>query len=237
MTGRDLVTASLRLIGAVAPGETIATNEAVDGLASVNRMIGSWSNEALMVYSRVNEEFDLVAGTQSYTIGTGGTFSTIRPLEVEQIKLKVGSGSTAIEYPIRILSQAEWASITQKGVSSNIVTDAYLEGTYPLETIHLFPNPSSAYKLIIWSLKQLSEIATLDSDISLPPGYEEALVYNAAIRLASEYGRTPNELVFNIAGDSKAALKRTNHKPAYLRADDALITPARFNIRTGDYNR
>lgn len=41
-TARDVVTAALRLIGALAAGETADAPEAADGLAALNRMMHGW---------------------------------------------------------------------------------------------------------------------------------------------------------------------------------------------------
>jgi hypothetical protein len=237
MTGRDLISASLRLIGAIAPGESIAANEATDGLASINRMLDSWSNESLLIYSRVREEFVLTPNTQSYTIGATGVFVTTRPMRIDQALIRVETSSPAIEYKLNILSLSEWASINQKASSSTIPTDIYIEGTYPNETVNLYPMPSAAYKVVLFSWKPLSTILTLDTAIAFPPGYERALVYNGAIELAPEYGKSVSPEVAKTAEESKSSIKRMNTKPSYLTVDRALISKGGFNIITGGSSR
>lgn len=235
MTGRDLVSASLRLIGAIAQGEAPAASEVTDGLAAINRMIDSWSTESLIIYSEAKEEFTLTPSQQDYTMGTGGNFNTTRPLRLLQASIKVDSTTPAVEYQLRQTSLSEWASIKQKGLSSNIPSDLYFESAYPLAVISLYPVPSVANKVVLYTQKQLSSIATPDTEISLPPGFEDALVYNAALRLAPEYGKAPSQMVVDLAIETKANVKRLNLRPQYLRVDDALVTPARYNIYTGDY--
>jgi hypothetical protein len=233
VTGRELVTAALRLLGVVAPGESLAASEATDGLSSINRMLSSWSTEGLLIYAVTREEFSLVAGTQSYTMGTGATFSTTRPVKINRAMIEVQSSPT-VEYELRILTPEEWAFIPAKDQSSDIPTSLYPEGTYPNETLNLYPKPSAAHKLVLYSQKPLTQISTLDTSISLPPGYEEALVYNGAIRLAPEYGRMLSTEVVAIAGESKSNLKRQNHRPRFLQVDAALTGGLPFNIHTGD---
>lgn len=234
MTGRDLVSASLRLIGALAPGESLASSEATDGLSALNRMLSSWSTEELLIYARVREEFTLTPSTASYTLGTGGDFSTTRPLRIDEALLRDETQTPAVEYPVRILSLAEWASIRLKGVSYDRVTALYAEGTYPLETLNLYPMPSAAHKLVLWSWKPLTEVSTLDTAVAFPPGYEEALVYGLALRLTPEYGKAVPDAVAIVAVEAKANIKRMNHRPQYLRVDEALISEGGFNILTGD---
>lgn len=235
MTGRDLISASLRLIGAIAPGETPSASELTDGLASINRMVDSWTNDNLLIYSEVNEQFPIVAGVQSYTMGPTGTFNTIRPGEITRVLLRVETSTPAIEYPVDILSGREWASILQKEITSKIPNSVYIEGTYPLETLLIYPIPSVAYKLVIYSMKPIATIATIDTIISLPPGYEQALVFNGAVQLAPEYGRAVSQEIAMTATESKASIKRRNYKPSYLRVDNSLITRGSFNIYTGEF--
>jgi len=235
VTGRDLVTAPLRLIGAVAPGESIPANEATDGLAVINRMISSWSNEGLMIYDTVREEFSPTPGDQQYTMGSGADFNTTRPIEVSIVLLRDESVTPAVEYPVSILNEDQWSDIRIKEIQSTIPLYVFIETSYPNLTINVYPKPSTAHKLVFLSKKPLTAISTLDSTISLPPGYEEAIIYNAATRLAPEYGRQIPDIVMMTAVETKASIKRINNKPQYLKVDDALISYGRFNITTGGF--
>lgn len=229
MTARDLINASLRLIGAIAPGETVSADEAFDGLSTLNRLIDSWSTEKLLIYQITKEDFTLVAGTQSYTIGSGGDFDTVRPIEIREALIRSGSS----EYKLDILSLDRWASIIQKGISSEIPIAIYLDGAYPLNNLSVYPKPSAEVTLVLYSLKQISSISSLDSTLSLPPGYERALIYNFAKEVSPEYGMQVNQLVFETANESKANIKRANHRPSYLSADSALTANNSFNFVGG----
>jgi hypothetical protein len=217
---RDLIAGSLRLIGAVAPGDTLDAQEATDGLAALNAMIESWSLDKLLVYAIVREAFSLTPGDGVYSMGASGDFNTPRPVRVEQALIRDETVTPAIEIPISIRTMEEWSGITVKDVQSPYPTDLYPEGTNPLETLNLYPVPSAAHKLVLYSWKPLSQIATLDTVLTLPPGYDRALKFNLAIELAPEYAKPAPAEVVKIASDSMAALKRVNHRPRYLRAND-----------------
>lgn len=235
MTGRDAVSAALRLIGALASGEAAAASDATDGLSALNRMLGTWSNEGLLIYSRVRDQLTLVASTAAYTMGTGGTFSTARPQAILEALIRDETVSPAAEYPIRMLTLAEYAAIAIKAVTSTYPTAVYDDGGFPYRTLTLYPVPSATHKLVIFSQKPLTEIATLDTSVSLPVGYDEAIIYNLALRLAPEYGKQPSDLVVMIAGDSLANVKRANQTPRYMRIDDLPVSGggSSFNIYTG----
>jgi hypothetical protein len=235
MTGRDLVSASLRLIGVLASGETPEAQEATDGLSALNRLLDSWSTESLLIYTKPREVFTLVAGTSAYTMGSGGTFSTTRPLKIENAELRLTDTSPVVEKPIDIVTKDEFAALTSKTLSSSIPMWLYAEGTHPLETINLWPVPSTAYQIALYSWKVLTQITTLDTSLAFPPGYERALVHALAIEIAPEYGKIPSDLVMAAALESKANIQRMNSKPHFLRVDCALQNqPTRFNIYTGE---
>lgn len=230
MTGRDVVSASLRLIGASAPGESIDAQEAADGLAALNRMIGSFSNEGLMIHAITAEAaFTLTPGDSTVTLGTGGDITT-RPQSIDAVVIRDGS----VDYPVRILSLDEYASIADKTVQSTYPDALYDDGGYPLRTLTLYPVPQAAKQLVLFTRRALTAIADLDTSVSLPPGYEDMLVYNLAVRLAPEYGRAIPDAVGMVATESKASIKRQNHRTSYLRVDSALLPVGHFNIYRGD---
>lgn len=231
MTGRDLVTASLRLLGVVAPGESMAASEATEGLASLNRLISSWSNESLMIYARVRETpFTLTPGTATVTMGAAGNL-TNRPQAIESATIQ--DAATGIETPVNLLTQAEYAAIVLKTQTSTYPTDLYDDGGYPLRTLTLYPVPSAAHKLVVYTARILTAVATLDTDISLPPGYERALTFNLAVEMSPEYGKPVPDVVMMTATESKALIKRMNHKPGMLLGDPALARGDSYNIYTG----
>ena len=234
MTGRELVTAALRLIGAVAPGESLDAAEATDGLASINRMLDSWSNEGLTIHAVTGESpLTLTAGDASVTLGASGDITT-RPMTIEKAVIRNGTTDYA---PLRVMTASEYAAISDKSVQS-IPDSVYDDGGYPQRTLTLYPVPSSSsYSLVLFAKRQLSQIATLDTDVSFPPGYERALIFNGACELAPEYGKAIPDYVFAAANDSKAVLKRANYKPGYLSIDDVPAYARRggFDINTGGY--
>lgn len=233
MTGRDLISASLRLIGALAPGESLAASEATDGLASLNRMIDSWSTEGLIIHAVTAETaFALTASVATVTMGTSGNITT-RPMSIESAFIRDGS----TDYPLRILTHTEYAAIVDKTVQSDYPTALYDDGAFPQRTLTLYPVPSAAHSIVLFTKRALTQIATLDTAISLPPGYDEALVYNLSIRLGPEYGKPLSAEVVGIAQESKASIKRANIKPLYMKPD---AIPAgggggSFNILSGGY--
>jgi hypothetical protein len=230
MTGLDMIARSLRLIGVLAAEETPSAPEAADGLVALNGLLGSWSNEGLLIHSITQESpITLVPGDGTYTLGTAGDLAN-RPMSIERAIIRDGT----TDYPLNVRTADEYAVVSDKSVQSTLPSDIYDDGGFPLRTLTLYPIPSAANGLILFVKRQLTSIATLNTSISLPPGYDRAIAYNLAIDMAPEYGKAVPDVVGMVAVESKASLKRTNHKPKFLRADAALISGGGFNIQSGD---
>lgn len=211
------------MVGVAASGEALDASQATDGLSSLNDLLDSWSNEELMIPNQVREVFALISGQQTYTMGTGGNFNTTRPMRIENAWLQVAGTTPALELPISVVTEEEWARIPLKTLQSTYPTTLYAEDTQPLETLNLYPVPSQVNSLVIYSQKPLSAI-TLDGTISVPKGYLRAMRYNLALELAPEYGKTPPEIVVNIAIQALSDIKRANFKPTYMSCDAALLS-------------
>jgi hypothetical protein len=218
-TARTIITRAMQKIGVLVKSEPPSADEADDALASLNALIASWSNDSLNVYARTWENFPLSAAA-SYTIGTGGTFNTTRPMDI--IEAHVRSGS--IDYPLGIITDEAYNSISYKNLSG-IPEFLNYSNAYPLSIIRLYPIDTSQ-TLYILSEKAVTGFATLDTAFSLPDGWERALIYNLALELAPEYQQQPDPSVVKIAGESLGAIRT---KVAQVRTMDAY--PQNFAVR------
>ena len=200
-TALRIITSALRKAGVLTMGETPAADDAIDCLEMLNDMIASWSNDSLIVYARTLESFPVVSGTTSYTIGSGGTFDTARPIRIISAYVR----SATIDYPLQVINDENYADVGIKSIGG-IPQFLNYTNEYPLATINLFPAPTTGYSLFLLTEKQLSEF-TLNQTVALPPGWKRALIYNLAMELGPEYGQPTSQGVFNTANESKALLR------------------------------
>lgn len=231
MTAQDLIRASLRLIGAIATGETPSASELSDAKEALNGLLESWSTQNLAVSKYSREIFTLIPSQSRYTVGPLADFDTTRPVKV----IGLNSLDSDVETPIEILNIQQYAELQSKTSTNNLVSKAYIEGDAPLEAINFYPVPSDAKDVVMYSQKLITEIDDVTDELGLPPGYERALKYNLAVDLAPEFGRPINQTVFNIAEKSLANIKRRNTKPLYLKSDAlGLATKKSCNIFSGE---
>jgi hypothetical protein len=68
----------------------------------------------------------------------------------------------------------------------------------------------------------LRRFASLDTELTFPPGYERALRFGLALDLAVEYGREASTALVGAFAQAFSAIKRTNTVVPTLGLDPAL---------------
>ncbi len=218
----------------MASGEQPTSNQANDALQTLVDLLDSLSNESLMIYSKLRQVFPLVAGQQTYPMGVGAQFDSARPQKIENAAIQLSSSPTT-ELPMEIINKDEYQAIFIKTIQSTIPLWLYNDDAYPNTNINLWPVPQVVTNIVLYTWQPLNVSLTLQTSLSLPPGWLRMLRYNLAIDLSAEYGVNLNPQVWEIARETKSVLKRMNTKPLYLGMDAALAGPrGSFNWLTGD---
>jgi hypothetical protein len=243
MTANDLIERTLKTIGVLASGETASASDAGDAFTILNNMMDSWATQRLTIYTTARTAFDLAASTQDYTIGTGGTFNIVRPIWIVAASI-IPDGSAAaaqkIELPIQeALNTTQWQHVAIKGTTSTFPLEFYYDKAWTagLATISVWPVPStSSSQLVLYTPTALTQFADRTTNYTFPPGYEEALRYQLATRLAPEFGRPMSPEVMALAQNTFANIKRVNGSTETLGIDAALLSHGgRYNWRTDQY--
>jgi len=231
-TALDLITDSLQLLGVYAPGETVTDADAQRGLNTLNQMMDQWSNLSLVTYEVLEQSATLVPGTQSYTIGTGGVFNMTRP-----IRLLDGPGRAYVldtngnSYDLNVVDRAYWNQIGNTSptvVTSNFPNTLFYDPQFPLGVMWFYPTPSISYTAYWDSMLQLARFTSLTSLLSLPPGYERAIVTNLAVKIKPYFLSAP--LDPEVAIEATIALgdiKRSNLRPMRAQFDGEIVTKSR----------
>ena len=215
MTLLELITMSMKDIGAYNLGDTLDAQEAQDAINALNTMVDMW-NIGLAIYASTRESFALTIGTQTYTWGTGGTFSTARPVKLTGAFVRDSGGN---DYPVELISEPQWDSIPEKTDTGRPFCLFY-NPAYPLAEVNLYYVPDLAYTLYTDSDKDLGEFTSLTATIALPPEYIPALRWNLAAELCPMYKKPVPPKVEQMAMISLAAVKRLHasekNKPVKL---------------------
>ena len=224
-TARLIIEGAIRLIKG--PNYNLAPSELGAGFTGLNDLIASWSSDSILVPSVVTENFALIVGQGSYTIGAGGNFNTVRPTKIlNGVFIRDSNDS---DHPVAVVTRSRYQRIGKKSNTGRPVV-LYYEPHYPLGIIYFDTEPTSTESVHFDSLKPITEITDLSATLTLPPEYKRALRFNLAMELAPEFGdiKLP-DFVVTMADDSKGALERVNADPLeQVTFDNALLPTSHF---------
>lgn len=245
MTLRDLVRSSFRLIGVLREGQGPNNDDITDSLVVLNAMLSSWSIDRLNVFEIRRDQYALVPSQQTYQIGPGAPdFDAPRPVRIDRASvIYTPNGQFSPELPLGSLSVREWEDLRIKNIASTIPTNIYNDNAYPNANLSLWPVPTIALPLVLYTWQVLASnfsAGGLDSALSFPPGYEDAIRYNLAVRLAPEWQKELREDVIESARQSKMYIQSLNAPAPVLRVELGLQGGRRgggWSYLTGSYER
>lgn len=231
----DQIYAALRLLGVLAEGETPSDDTAQDALNALNQMIDSWSIERLSVFNTIDQVFTWPASTISRTLGPSGDFVGVRPVLLDDASY-FRDPTTGVSYGIKFLNQQQYDAIAVKTVTATYPQVMWVNMDMPDVTMKVYPVPLRDLEFHFVSAKELTQPATLATNLAFPPGYLRAFKYNLACELAPEFGVEPSATVQRIAMTSKRNLKRINNPDDLMAMPYSLVTTRqKYNIFQGNY--
>lgn len=227
-TARDLIHRSLRLIHVLDSGEDPTPDEANDSLTAFNDMLDSMSVPGLYIYAQREDIVSWTASEASRTIGASGNFNITRPTRIESAFYRASDDS---DYPIKILrSRESYTGILDKSTEGSIPSYLYYEPAYPLGTLYIYPVPSATAAIHLQTQEQLTQIATLDTTISFPPGYKDLLTAMLCGRLAPEFGVALPPEAQDIMRRASRAVRRANARNVYATIESPGMSGRDYDI-------
>ena len=212
---------------------TFTQNETTYHLSRINSMMDSWANERLMIPYLSQTSFPLTASTVSYSIGVGGTFNMVRPTKI--VDPCFIRDTQNVDSELEIINMETYGRIVQKQTSGSYPAYlAYDQGysTTSTATVYVWPGPTSALTLFINTLQPLLNFSTVTQTLLLPPGYQDAIESNYAVRSAIGVIPVSNDLK-EMARTTKAAIKTGNLISPISRLDYGVAQSMGSNILTG----
>ena len=234
-TAGDQITRALRLLGVLAEGETPTADMSQDALVTMQQMLDSWNTERLSVFSTQDQTFLWPVGEIMRTLGPTGDFVGNRPVLLDDATY-YRDPQTNVSYGVKFINQQQYDGIAVKTVTSTYPQVLFINMTFPDVTMYIYPKPTRTLEWHFISVEELSQPATLTTQLHFPPGYMRAFAYNLAMELAPEYGIEPAPQVQRIAMTSKRNLKRINNPDDVMALPYAIVaTRQRFNVYAGNF--
>ena len=229
-TSGQLITASLRLSGAVAVDETPSADEFNDGILALNDLLETLSTENLAVYGSATETFATVAAQALYTIGPAGNWNTTRPVRISGSPYCTFNG---VDFPIDQIGQGEYDAIGLKTQQQPIVEKLLYVNDNPLGKITLWPVPSGIVNITLNTDRVLVNVTDTATVMTYPPGYLLMFRYMLATMLCGGYGIPVPPDVAAIATSARANVKRANKLKRRATFDGALVESGPTIWQTG----
>lgn len=255
MKFNELGAKALRTIGVAGQGVGVSANNLKVAFEAANDMIDAWAAKRLTVFQTIRKVYPLVANKggplNPYTIGLGGDFDTPRPTWIPNANLNNLTTTPPFEYPMEVLKENEYAAIAIKDMASAQTTSLWFNGKFDttgpavgLGQIFLYPVPNgqTPCELVLYIPIPLMGFADqAQTDYTFPPGYAEALRYQLALRLASEFQKTLSPETLSLVTSTFALIEEANVPIPSIRSDFGLPGTGSayglYNWRTGTNSR
>lgn len=236
----SVLTDSLQELNVLGQGESLGSDLSAFVLGRFNQLLDNWNAKREAVFVEKFETFTFIANQQDYTIGpSGADFTTAnnRPVSIEAANVILNNVTPTVQNPINLRDYQWWANLTVRAVTTTFPTDCYYAPDWPNGILHFWPKPTIAYGLELVYRNTLSQV-TLADTISLPPGYQNALMLTLAEDIAPGLGRVVLPSTTQKAREARARIFANNDFTPRLVTQDAGMPShnrnrSSFNYRTG----
>lgn len=182
VTRDEIIASALRIIGAIAPGETPTTAMYTSGSQALNMIVKAWQADGMPVWVMSQYTLTLVDATNSYSI---------TPKLLKVISAFNRNTSTNIDIPMRVVSQDEYNRLGNKSTAGNPI-QIWAQPLLDTTTVKVYPTPTAveaaANTILITYQKQFSDMDSSSDTLEFPQEWFDAIKFALANRLSFEYG-------------------------------------------------
>lgn len=239
-TAQVQIDRALRLLDQLNSGESGTAQESADGLIALNAMVGSWlANRdmgivTLTTYATLATDQMLPFGyddaiaqnlairlapeykfqiSDSLAAGAGATLNFIRRGAAPAI---TASAQKLVNRALRLVGQ----------IGPDEISTA-TESNYVFDDLNAMISSWAANRDM--GIVGLVAFASLSTVQTLPSGYDDAIVYNLAVRIAPEYGKKASDDVIALSASTLKLIRRAA-APAPLTTAQSIINRALMAI-------
>jgi hypothetical protein len=220
-----LVGGNAAISGVTIPANLVAGGDITDTQGSVppGTTVVSFGAGVVLMSNPANFT---VNPAENFTYTTPGLLKIPRPLRINSGYTRItSSGNTGLDYWFECKNAIErYNEVGFKGVSGPWPTMLTYQPTFPLGTVWIYPNPSQAGEVHLFTDLILSQFPLITTNVNLPQGYTRALKKLLALELCPSWGKTPSAELRRQAAEARAFIKGLNASPvATLRYDTAIV--------------
>jgi hypothetical protein len=216
----DLVTSEIidkafRILGKSSEGEALSARMYEDGRTSLNLLLKTWGTMEHL-WTKTERSLTLVANTAAYVL-------TPKPGRVLSVRRRYTYGTSVTDIPLNEMSRQEYMEMPVKTSSPSTPNSWYYDPQATTGTLYVWPAPSTAVvtenTLQITYLRRIEDMNATGDSLDMPQEWLQAVIWNLADELETEYPVNDPRLAAKIAGKAvqlKAMLKSWDTEPASL---------------------
>ena len=182
MTGAEIIEDAYLILGVGDEGETLTTFQTTRALRALNAMLKAWQAKGVNLWKLQEGTLSLVADQQSYSMYSGGDFTT-RPLQILSCRLYKSS----LETPMIRVPREDYFNLPDKS-SSGIPTQYYYDPGRVQGTLYIWPVDDGTNSLKFTYLDTVDDLDTSANNPDAPQEWYETIIYNLARRLSPRVG-------------------------------------------------
>lgn len=227
MNQQQLITDALTEIGVQDAVTPLSQADLLLGSRVLKQMIDSWNADRLYINGEQRVVFVPSVLKQTYTLGPGGDFNiTPVPAKISRYGvINLGNPIQPLELGLESLTTEEWGAIPVKNIASALPQRVWDDTAFPLRHLNYWPVPNVQVQFTIYSWGPVRDWDDFVTDITFPPGYEEALRLNLALRLAPSFKVVLDPATVELARIALNRVKAMNAPLIDLRCDPMLTNP------------
>lgn len=210
-TASQTIEKAFHILGKASEGEAMTPRMYSDGKSSLNLLLMTWESQPHL-WTLTEATLTLIADTAEYVIDP-------KPMRVVSVRRR----QNGIDTPMTEWSRQEYFDQPNKTVSPSVPVNFYYNPQQSIGTLYLWPAPSAQaaaqYTVPYTYWRRLSDVVNSNDEADIPQEWLEALAWNLASALETEYPVNDPRLANKI--DGRAAqlygmLKAFDQEPASL---------------------
>lgn len=168
---------------------------------------------------------------EQFTYTTPGNINIPRPLRIRSGYTRItASGNTGLDYWFDCtLTLERYNELGYKGVPGPWPVVLAYQTTFPLGTIWIYPNPTQAGEVHLFTDNILNNgntvaFPSIATNYNLPQGYTRAIKKLLSLELCPSWGKTPSATLIKAAAEARGFIKALNASPVVtLRYDTEIV--------------
>lgn len=229
-TGQTIINNSLTSLNILDAGGAPSASESTDLLAELNTMVDGWSTDETLIPSIATAQFALTANQNPYPMGPAANspFNVARPVRIDRAVMVATVGSGKTRRVLQIVGSTVYFAHGDLATAGTTADELYVDWGEASGDLNLYLHPVPSCPTNTWlELQTWNPIGAfaLGTNVTLPPGYQDAIQQALSYRCLSRYGAAVQpataEVVIALGETAEKRIRALNVKNRLL--DPALL--------------